>query len=33
VRYLIVGGTVVVEDGKIVPDVFAGRALVGPAKR
>jgi len=33
VRYLIVGGTVVVDDGKIVPDVFAGRALVGPAKR
>ncbi len=32
VRYLVVGGTVLVDDGKIVPDVFPGRALVGPAK-
>jgi dihydroorotase-like cyclic amidohydrolase len=32
VRYLIVGGTVVVDEGKIVPDVFPGRALVGPGK-
>ncbi len=33
VRYLLVGGTVVVDEGKIVPDVFPGRALVGPGKR
>ena len=32
VRYLVVGGTVVVDDGKIVPDVFPGRALLGPGK-
>jgi cytosine/adenosine deaminase-related metal-dependent hydrolase len=29
IHYLLVGGTVVVEEGKIVPDVFPGRALVG----
>jgi cytosine/adenosine deaminase-related metal-dependent hydrolase len=29
VRYLVVAGTVVVNDGKITPDVFPGRALVG----
>jgi N-acyl-D-aspartate/D-glutamate deacylase len=29
-HYLVVGGTVVVDDGKIVPDVFPGRALLGP---
>ena len=33
VRYLVVGGTVVVDDGKIVPGVFSGRALLGPGKR
>jgi len=33
VRYLVVGGTLVVDDGKIVPDVFPGRALLGPGKR
>src|SRR5216684_3428649 len=33
VRYLIVGGTVVVDEGRIVPDVFPGRALMGPGKR
>jgi N-acyl-D-aspartate/D-glutamate deacylase len=32
VRYLLVGGTVVVDEGKIVPDVFPGRALLGPGK-
>ncbi len=32
VRYLVVGGTVVVDDGKIVPEVFPGRALRGPGK-
>lgn len=30
VRYLVVAGTLVVEEGRIVPDVFPGRALVGP---
>ena len=33
VRYLVVGGTVVVDEGKNVPDVFPGRALLGPGKR
>src|SRR5271168_350556 len=32
VRYLLVGGTVVVDEGKIVPDVFPGRAILGPVK-
>jgi N-acyl-D-aspartate/D-glutamate deacylase len=32
VRYLVVGGTVVVDEGKIVPDVFPGRAILGPGK-
>src|ERR1700691_5342879 len=31
VRYLLVAGTVVVNEGKIVPDVFPGRALRGHA--
>jgi N-acyl-D-aspartate/D-glutamate deacylase len=30
VRYLVVAGTLVVDEGKIVPDVFPGRALRGP---
>jgi N-acyl-D-aspartate/D-glutamate deacylase len=29
VRYLVVGGSLVVDEGKIVPDVFPGRALLG----
>jgi hypothetical protein len=33
VRYLVVGGTVIVDGGKIVPNVFPGRALLGPGKR
>src|SRR5271154_6780234 len=33
VRYLVVGGTLVVDEGKIVPDVFPGRALLGPGRR
>src|SRR5580698_5375374 len=33
VHYLFVGGTVVVDDGKVVLDVFPGRALLGPSKR
>jgi N-acyl-D-aspartate/D-glutamate deacylase len=32
VSYLVVGGTVVVDQGKIVPDVFPGRAIMGPGK-
>ena len=32
VRLLLVGGTPVVEDGKIAADVFPGRALLGPGK-
>jgi N-acyl-D-aspartate/D-glutamate deacylase len=32
VRYLVVGGIVVVDEGKIVPDVFPGRGLVGPGR-
>jgi N-acyl-D-aspartate/D-glutamate deacylase len=32
VRYLLVGGTLVVDEGKIVPDVFPGRAILGPGK-
>jgi hypothetical protein len=31
VHYLLVAGTVIVEDGKIVPDVYPGRALLGRA--
>ena len=33
VRYLVVGGIVVVDDGKIAGDAFPGRALLGPGKR
>jgi N-acyl-D-aspartate/D-glutamate deacylase len=32
IRYLIVGGRVVVDEGKLVPDVFPGRAILGPGK-
>jgi N-acyl-D-aspartate/D-glutamate deacylase len=32
VRYLVVGGTLVIDDGKIVPDVFPGRSILGPGK-
>ena len=32
VQFLLVGGTVVVDEGKIAPDVFPGRALLGPGK-
>jgi N-acyl-D-aspartate/D-glutamate deacylase len=31
VRYLLVSGTVLVDEGKIVPNVFPGRAIVGHA--
>jgi hypothetical protein len=30
---LLVQGIVVVEEGKIVPGVFPGRALLGPGRR
>jgi N-acyl-D-aspartate/D-glutamate deacylase len=33
VHYLVVGGTVLIDEGKIVPDMFPGRALLGPGKR
>jgi len=32
VRDLVVSGTVLIEDGRMAPDVFPGRALVGPGK-
>jgi N-acyl-D-aspartate/D-glutamate deacylase len=32
VRYLVVEGTLVVDDGKVVADVFPGRAILGPGK-
>jgi N-acyl-D-glutamate deacylase/dihydroorotase len=32
VHQLLVGGTLVIEDGKLVPDVYPGRAIVGPGK-
>jgi N-acyl-D-aspartate/D-glutamate deacylase len=32
VHYLLVGGTPIIDDGKLVPDVFPGRALVGLRK-
>jgi N-acyl-D-aspartate/D-glutamate deacylase len=31
VHYLLVAGTVVVNEGKIVPDIFPGRVLLGHA--
>ncbi len=32
VHYLLVAGTLVIDDGKLVPDVFPGQAIVGPGK-
>jgi N-acyl-D-aspartate/D-glutamate deacylase len=32
VHYLLVGGTVLIDDAKLVPNVFPGRALLGPGK-
>jgi N-acyl-D-aspartate/D-glutamate deacylase len=32
VRFLVVAGTVLVDEGKMVTDVYPGRALVGPGK-
>ena len=30
VHYLVVGGTLVIDDGRMVPEVYPGRAIVGP---
>ena len=32
VHYLFVGGTPLIDEGKLVPDVFPGRALLGPGR-
>ena len=32
VHYLLVGGTVLIDDGKMVPDIYPGRAILGPGK-
>ena len=32
VHYLLVGGTLVIDEGKLVPDVYPGRAIVGAGK-
>jgi len=32
VHELLVGGELVIDDGKLVPDVYPGRAIVGPGK-
>jgi N-acyl-D-aspartate/D-glutamate deacylase len=32
VRYLVVAGTLIVDEGKIVPDVFPGRPLLGSSR-
>jgi len=32
VRYLVVAGTVLVDEGKLILDVFPGRAISGPGK-
>ncbi len=32
VHDLLVGGTVLIDESKLVPDVFPGRALLGPGK-
>ena len=32
VHFLLVGGTLLIDDGKILPDVYPGRAIVGPGK-
>jgi N-acyl-D-glutamate deacylase/dihydroorotase len=33
VLYLVVGGTVLIEDGKVVDNVFPGKAIVGSGKK
>ena len=32
VHQLLVGGTLLIDDGKLVPDVYPGRAILGPGK-
>lgn len=32
VHYLLVGGTTLIDDGKLVPDAYPGRALLGPGR-
>jgi len=32
VHYLLVSGTVVIDEGTLVPNALPGRALLGPAK-
>jgi N-acyl-D-aspartate/D-glutamate deacylase len=32
VKFLVVAGTVLIDEGKLVPNVFPGRALLGPGK-
>lgn len=32
VHYLVVAGTVLIDDGKMMPDVYPGRAILGPGK-
>jgi N-acyl-D-glutamate deacylase len=33
VQYLLVGGTLIIDDSKIVSDVFPGKAMRGSGKR
>lgn len=33
VHELLVGGTLLIDDGKMLPDVYPGRAILGPEKR
>jgi len=33
VRYELVGGTPLIEEGKMLPDVYPGKAILGPGKR
>jgi N-acyl-D-aspartate/D-glutamate deacylase len=32
VRYLVVGGTLLIDDGKLIPNVYPGRAILGPER-
>ena len=31
-KFVIVGGTVLIDQGKLVPDTFPGKALLGPGR-
>jgi N-acyl-D-aspartate/D-glutamate deacylase len=33
VHELLVGGTLLIDDGKMVPDIYPGRAILGPGRR